>query len=313
VSLLRPTTQDLEITAQALETLRRRDVASWAAERFVDLVRPRARFRGIEMIGFCERCGLLAPASEGWCFTEVGTEAIAAAGASSWGPLAAVILRSGSYDDELTRLAEMAIIAGGKLRCPAARVERVAPTAAALLMWDAAYREGDGLAVPTDLLNELLNASTMEHALTLPSWVEDNARVGWRAELYSLRLERARLGSDKVLHVSRDVGDAYGYDIETSAGGARRIEVKGSRAKRVAFFLTANELAAARKHPAEFELQFWGEISLGLDPAEEFAVLLERGYPIVMTNVADAFDGPGWAFECRAWHVTPSNGEDPPA
>ena len=90
----------------------------------------------------------------------------------------------------------------------------------------------------------------MEQAGDLPEWVEEKHSVGWRAEMYSLRRERAQLGVDQVSHISRDIGDGFGYDIETTVTEpSRYIEVKGSRAETLTFVLTTQGAVGSGGQP----------------------------------------------------------------
>lgn len=300
-----PSTHDLEITGQALMTLERRGATTWSVDRFNELIRPRAGFRGEDMLVFCELSGLLQRVAAGWRLTEQGVIVVSELGYSRWGALGTAALRSGAYEDEIARLLEAGSVADEHLRCPLARVARVSPAAGALLAWDPRHREDVELVVPLAELDSLLAISAMEQSVQLPEWVEDNQSVGWRAELYSLRRERTRLGPHRVLHVSRDVGDGFGYDIETTAAEpSRYIEVKGSRSTGVSFVLTNRELSVARRHEHRYELHFWGGISLGRDAREEFSALVAQGYPIILTQVAATIEGEGWSVEGQSWRVT---------
>lgn len=300
-----PSILDLEVTAQALKTLHSRGLPDWSGDSFRELIRPRARFRAEDMLDFCERCGIVVTTGDGWSFSDLGTEIVEALAVGEWAGYGWGVLRVGVFDDELTRLVEASEVSDDMLHCQRVRLRRLAPTVGTLLAWDPAHRAGDDLAVPMSLLRDLLAISSMEQAGDLPEWVQDKHSVGWRAELYSLRRERGHLGIDHVLHTSRDVGDGFGYDIETLATDPSRfIEVKGSRGERLSFILTRKELSVAEANSERYELQFWGDISLGRDPEEEFRLLSERGYPTVITDVAATVAGDGWTRECQAWRLT---------
>jgi len=300
-----PSIPDLEVTADALKTLYGRALPDWSGDSFRELIRPQARFRAEEMLGFCERCGIVAPAEDGWAFTEPGGELVKALAVGEWASYGASVLRVGVFDDELTRLIEGSVVVDGALRCLRVRLRRLAPTVGTLLDWDPGHRVGDELVVPLELLDDVLAISSMEQAGDLPEWVEQKHSVGWRAEMYSLRRERAQLSVDHVLHTSRDVGDGFGYDIETTATDpSRLIEVKGSRQEKLSFVLTRKELSVAEANPERYEVQFWGGISLGRDPAEEFRLLSERGYPKIIHNVAATLQGETWSSECQSWRFT---------
>lgn len=300
-----PSIPDLEVTAQALKTLHNRELPDWSSESFRDLIQPLGRFRAEDMLDFCERCGIVVSAEEGWSFSDSGREMIEALAGGDWAGYGGGVLRVGVFDDELARLIEASDVSEGMLRFPRVRLRRLAPTVGTLLDWNPAHRADDELAVPMSLLRDTLAISSMEQAGDLPEWVQDKHSVGWRAELYSLRREREHLGIDHVLHTSRDVGDGFGYDIETiTAGAGRFIEVKGSRGERLSFVLTRKELSVAEANPERYELQFWGGISLGRDPDEEFRLLSERGYPTIIADVAATLTADGWTRECQAWRLT---------
>ncbi len=300
-----PSIPDLEVTAQALKTLHNRGMPDWSGDSFRDLTRPLGRFRAEDMLNFCERCGIVASTGVGWSFSAFGSEMVEALTGGDWAGYGGSVLRVGVFDDELTRLVEAGEVRNGMLSCPRVRLRRLAPTVGTLLDWDPAHRAGDDLAVPMSLLRDILAISSMDQAGDLPEWVQDKHSVGWRAELYSLRRERGHLGVGHVLHTSRDVGDGFGYDIETiAADPSRYIEVKGSRGERLSFVLTRKEFSVAETNPERYELQFWGGISLGRDPEEEFRLLSERGYPTVITDVAATLTRDGWTRECLAWRLT---------
>jgi hypothetical protein len=286
-------------------TLERRGITAWSVDRFNELIRPRVGLRGGDMLAFCELSGLLERGEAGWRLTEQGETAVGQLRRSNWGALGAAALRSGAYEDELARLLEAGTVVDEHVRCPLARVARVSPAAGALLGWDPRHREDLELVVPLAELDSLLAISSIQQSAQLPEWVEDKQTVGWRAELYSLRRERTRLGPHRVLHVSRDVGDGFGYDIETTATEpSRYVEVKGSRSTRLSFVLTSTELAVAQRHAHRYELHFWGGISLGRGAHEEFSALIAQGYPIVLTQVAATIKEAGWSVEGQSWRAT---------
>ena len=256
-----PSTYDLEVTARALVLLSQRGARRWSSVRFASAL-PSSR-RSSDMLRFLERAGLVTAPDGLWHLTDLGQDVVAAAGAGDWGPFGLAVLRTGLYDEQLSRLLEGGNVSDGLLHCPIARLPRVAPVAGAVLAWIPAYRQAADLVVPIGDLDALLLVSLLDQAVETPSWVLDATTVGWRAELYSLRLERSRHGVENVLHTSRDAGDGFGYDLETTASKpSRLIEVKGSRSTRVSFVLTDRELAAARDQPSRYEIQFWAGLTL---------------------------------------------------
>lgn len=300
-------TYDLEVTARALVLLTQRGVRRWTSARFASTL-PTPR-RGSDSLGFLKRAGLVSVCVDGWELTDEGHRVISAARAGDWGPFGLAALRTGLYDDQLSRLLEAGEVSEALLRCPMTRLPRIAPVAGAVLAWMPEYRQEASLVVPLADLARLLLVSLMDQAAAIPEWVLDANTVGWRAELYSLRLERSRYGVDKVLHTSRDAGDGFGYDIETRAATpSRLIEVKGSRSMRVSFVLTDRELAAARNSPDRYEIQFWGAIDLGRAPGEEFEWLTQNGYPQVYAGVAEAIDTGRWLADAISWRIRVSEG-----
>ena len=119
---------DLEVTAEALKTLRARDLQNWSSDRFRELTRPRACFRSEEVLSFCETCGIVTPVEDGWGFSESGRALVEALAGGEWADYGASVLRTGLYDDELTRLIEGSTVADGAVRCPRVRLRRLAPT-----------------------------------------------------------------------------------------------------------------------------------------------------------------------------------------
>ena len=240
-----------------------------------------------------------------WSFTECGEAALEDLAEGEWSRFGRAVLQTGAYDDQIGALLEVGAVVAGVLRVPLARLPRVAPTAGAILAWSSVWRHDADLVVPLSEIEDLLAVAVMDQAAKVPEWVTDAQTIGWRAELYSLRMERARAGVHQVLHVSRDIGDQFGYDIEdTTADPSRLIEVKGSRGSRVRFTITARELEAARRHPTRYEIQYWGDMVLSRDPRTEFELLISRGYPTVLRDVASSIDGGLWASEPRAWRIT---------
>ena len=305
---LRPSTRDLEIAVEAMGTLRRRGRKEWTTDHFQALTRVSARFSAGDMLAFQERCGLLERRGDAWRLSEDGEGILDQIVDARWGGLGSAVLASGLYDDELSRLIEAGTVTDGRLICPLARLPRVAPVAGAILAWQVEHRREADLVVPLTELDAVLSLSAMEQAVDVPAWVEANQSVGWRAELYSIRNEIARHGANQVLHVSRDVGDGFGYDIErTASDPSRLIEVKGSRSAKVSFVITAKELDVARENPARYEIQFWGEISLGRPAKEEYLALLADGYPIVIDRVASRIESGDWPVEAQSWRVAASD------
>jgi hypothetical protein len=120
----------------------------------------------------------------------------------------------------------------------------------------------------------------------LPEWVEDQARVGRRAETYSLLRERLE-HPGQVLYIAAERDDA-GYDLEvTGPDWIRYVEVKGSRSTTLAFHLSLRELDEAERRGPEYELQFWGGIDLSKGMAHEYRELVSAGYPRCLSDLKE--------------------------
>jgi len=107
----------------------------------------------------------------------------------------------------------------------------------------------------------------LKRAFKASKRVDDNksAAIGLAGEELVVRWEQERLAaagrSDlaaKVRHVSIEDGDWAGYDVESfdlETGGKLQIEVKTTRGgQNTPFFISANEVAFAREHPATWRL-----------------------------------------------------------
>lgn len=299
-----PSTQDLELGAHVLKVLVRRGTHSFTLSDFAGAGRARASAGIQDLLDFLTACGLLDRAGPVWSLSRRGHHVVEALARSEWGPYAESLVGSGFFEDELVRIIEAADEVGEALRLPLATASRLAPLAGRLLMWEPHHRAGGNLVLPLRTLEGMLLRSGMEQAAEVPDWVLSQNTVGWRAELYSLRLERSIHGAKRVLHVSRDIGDGFGYDIESSAvQPPRLIEVKGSRSSRVSFVISKKELEVARRHPQTYEIQFWGEIDLSRLPSEEYVDLRTRRYPVVIQDPASSIETGGWSMEPRSWQV----------
>ncbi len=309
---MQPSSQDLEFAARAISSLRALGRESWSPTEFVAIGRSWTGGSVEELLDFLRCCGLVKEDFGAWTLSNAGEEAFDALAAGDWAVYAHALLTASAFEDELLRLIEGATEEPNSLRCPLAALPRLAPRAGVLLTWDPDLREGDDLVVPLSLLDSLLVTEVMWRADQIPPWVLDRNAVGQRAELYTLRLERSRLGPHRVRHVSREVGDGFGYDIETDAPDSRLIEVKGSRSASLRFNLSHRELEVARADPERHLLHFWGEINLDRDPAEEYSRLRDLQYPIVITDLARAIEAGELEMHPRSWLLTarPAEGSD---
>lgn len=215
-------------------------------------------------------------------------------------PVARVVLRSGFMGDQLRALREVLELAEDHYRCGRHLARSVAPQLVGLLARlpdvsiSGQFRVGlDSSREIDSLWNEVLPSSRI-------NWADKEVRrkaIGDRAESYSMEYERTRRpgARSEVIWVSRD-DDSLGYDIEVARGLTRRVEVKGSTGPDVIFFLTAREHEVAILHGAEYEIQFWGNIDMSLDPRLDYERLRELGYPLRVTDPIAQLQADPWAI-----------------
>ena len=117
-------------------------------------------------------------------------------------------------------------------------------------------------------------------------------------------VERTRVGDpSRIVWVARDT-DSLGWDVEDrSRTPHRRIEVKGRRDAEIIFFLSENECSKAQQLGADYEVHFWGEINLNLEPAVEYAALRAAGYPVVIENLAARLAKGDFVAEPVRWRL----------
>jgi hypothetical protein len=299
---------EIERAVEALSRERAIQPGPWDAKQlnrmFGRSVRPlRSTLRHLAALG------LLAFDRDGrWGLTRAGSEILDARIAGDWGPLTVLTLRAGDLEREVLAFLREADAQDGKAHLLQARAHTVAPALAAVVGWQPAWRRERHFVVPLDVLQVAMAGAAMEIADGRPGWVEQRERVGHRAEAYSLRLERDHHGAGAILHVSRDAGDGFGYDLEdVSIDPSRLIECKGSRSSRLRFVMSANELATAEKHFARYEIHFWGDINLDRGPVEDYAALREAGYPAIIGDPAGAIERGELVADADAWNVRQSD------
>ena len=232
------------------------------------------------------RLGLLHVDSDRYYLSRKGRRAATLSEARSRTELAELLIQSGLMHDQVRQVIEASTIDREGRAC--SRVGQMQHSAPQLLGLLRAWPEIVGpsfVRIPSDLF-ALIDAPWS--LVPSPSEKEDNKEVvGHRAEAYSfylLRLESKCPSS--IVWVSRD-DQGLGYDIEDrSAGGAHRVEVKGSQGKDVRFLLTAHEHSVAHQDPSSYEVHFWGEINLNRSPDLEFSTLRERGFPLRFEDLA---------------------------
>jgi hypothetical protein len=249
--------------------------------------------------------GLLALDLDGrWTLTPTGAEVLDARAANDWGPLTTLTLRAGGLERDVLAFLGEAETDDEGARLLRTRMQTIAPTLAAVIGWQPTWRTDDYFVVPLDALQVAMAGAAMEIADSRPDWVKERERVGYRAEAYSLRLGRERHGPGAILHVSRDRGDQFGYDLEDiSIEPSRLIECKGSRATVLSFMVSANEMVVAREHPDRYEIQYWGRVNLGRNPDEDYVALREAGYPTVIRDPAGAIEKGKLTAQPEVWRV----------
>jgi hypothetical protein len=301
---VRASVYDLEQAAGALQTLERRQRRSWSTEDFGDLARVRGRIPPGELLTKLASCGLVAGSGDMWVRTERGDGVVAALIGEDWAPYCDAVLELEDVSREAIGLIRAGSVQGPIWRCPIARASKEAPTLAAILAWRGDYRDGPALQLPIGILEAASGSFLMAAARETPEWVLEREAVGHRAEAYSMRFEAARIGAGRLLWVSMDVGDRFGYDIEADeVDGRRAIEVKGSRSRETKFIWTATERAAAARLGTRYEIQYWGEIALTRSPGAEYELLVARGYPRIIRDPAAVLESDEWGTECVAWRV----------
>lgn len=249
--------------------------------------------------------GLLAFDPDGrWTPTRVGAKVLDGRVAGDWGPLISVTLRAGNLERDILAFLGEAEMTDGHARLLKVRTQTIAPALAAVVGWQPAWRTDVEFVVPLEALQVAMAGAAMEIADGRSGWVEERERVGHRAEAYSLRLERELHGPGAILHVSRDEGDQFGYDLEDiSSEPSRLIECKGSRSSGLSFVMSAHELDVARQNPDRYEIHHWGGISPQRDPVEDYAALRAMGHPTVIPDPAAALDSGALVAEAAAWNV----------
>lgn len=256
------------------------------------------------MLAFLEQAHVVEKREEAYALTPNGRRMLDELAEGEWSGFTAVVIGTGAYNNEIETLLTVAETAEGIATCDVSRARSNFPRLGSILGWNPAYRVGRQLVVPLAVLEEILGTTSIHIVDETPDWVRDMEAVGRRAEAYTLRRERSLHGAEMVLYVSRDSGDRFGYDVEIVAPPGRFIEVKGSRAARVSFMLTRNELHAAERLADRHELQFWGEISLQRRPQDEYELLVAKGYPHVFHQVPGIIrDTDAWSLQCAVWQV----------
>ena len=109
--------------------------------------------------------------------------------------------------------------------------------------------------------------------------------IGDRGELYSYQFERSRAAAGTTVYWAARDDESLGYDIEVREPRVRYVEAKASGATATRFFLSEPEWRFARNH-ANYEVQFWGDVTRTRRTADEYQQLREQGFPRLYRNVA---------------------------
>jgi hypothetical protein len=240
-----------------------------------------------------------------WNLSAVGEHIITEQSSANWRPLTTQVMSAGGLEDEVLAFMGEASQADGCATLAVQLARTVCPTLARVIGWVPEWRNEDKLlVVPLEALEAAMKAAALVIAAGRPAWVQEREEVGKRAEAYSLRHEREAHGIVGVLYVSRDEGDGFGYDLENrTVEPPRLIECKGSRAARLSFYVSANELQQAGERADSYEIQFWGEIDLNRSVHDEYELLRQAGYPQVIADPAAKIDDGRLQSECVVWKV----------
>jgi hypothetical protein len=203
--------------------------------------------------------------------------------------LALGLIRAGYFADQVRRLIEVSSseVEGG-LVCDRLEAQRIAPQLVGLIRRWPEVSLGSSLRLAPKLVRALTDVWPLL-SRDARSTQDPKRKVAYRAEAYSYRYERLRAQDPAKIRWIRKDDDSLGYDIEdASTQPQRRIEVKGSRGEVVQFFMTANEWRVAHESGDEYEVHFWGRISLSRPADQEYSTLVKDGYPIVFRDFVDS-------------------------
>lgn len=237
--------------------------------------------------------------------TQVGHKIAKAIRSRNQDLLALTLIRAGYFHDQARILLESGEMdAGGSLRCSTRFARTGAPQLLGILeSWDEVEVFPE-VVIPDHLLLELNTVwALLPPPVALPKWAAERKEVGNRAEMYTVQYERTRVGASSIFWVARD-SDSFGWDVEDrSVTPHRCIEVKGRRESDVVFYLSDNEWKKAHELGPNYELQFWGEIDLSVDPSVEYSSLRASGYPMVISNLAEGLRHT-WEAVAVNWRIT---------
>ena len=218
-----------------------------------------------------------------------------------------VLIRSGAFHDQARTLIEGgAMDPTGNLKCPARIARAGAPQLLGVLRWWPDVRLLPEVTIPHELISELNTVwALLPPSVAAPIWAVERKAVGNRAEMYTVQTERLRSGDPSQIIWAALDSDSLGWDVEDRSASPRRfIEVKGRRDNQVTFFVSDNEWAKAQELGAQYEIQFWGGIDLGKDPAVEYHALKAAGYPLFIINPAVELQQLDWEMRPVSWRVS---------
>ncbi|WP_195167530.1 protein NO VEIN domain-containing protein [Mycobacteroides abscessus] len=223
-------------------------------------------------------------------------------------PLGHSLLRAGYFHDQARTLLDSGVIdSDGNFSCPTRLVRRSCPQLLGILQLWPNVRVQSTIAVPSGLVKELWTVWALLPPPSAGDSEQDAIRksIGNRGELYSYQYERLRASDESsIVWVARD-DQNLGYDIEDRATTPRRrIEVKASGGRDVAFLLSDNEWRRAHENPASYEIQFWGGVDLHRDAADEYTQLRADGYPLSLTDLPRLVSKNVFSAQPTKWRVT---------
>ncbi|MEU3344126.1 DUF3883 domain-containing protein [Streptomyces sp. NPDC006700] len=202
--------------------------------------------------------------------------------------LGKMLIQAGLFAGQIRRLLEVSQIDDtGSLACPRDRALRVAPQLTGILRRFKTVTFAEELRVEASLVSEMGGVWSLLPAPAAPE-VDLKKEMGNRGELYSYQYCRMHAADgSKVRWVARD-DETLGYDIEDlNYTPKRRIEVKSSGDEKVRFFLSRNEWNVANELGEDYDIHFWGGVSLKIPAQQEFEKLTNLGYPIIFRGLRD--------------------------
>ncbi|MDK1346390.1 DUF3883 domain-containing protein [Streptomyces sp. 378] len=227
--------------------------------------------------------------------------------------LGLALVRSGVFAAQASRLLEVSAINDDQsLVCPAEVAIKVAPQLIGVLRrFGQPVSLADELTVSAELVTEIGDVWSLLPPPSVPE-VDHRKDMGNRGEIFSYRYCRSKADDPgKVRWVARD-DESLGYDIEDlNFMPKRRIEVKASAEKVVRFFLSPNELEVARRCGSDYEVHFWGGVSLKAPLKEEYERLAKDGYPLIFRGLNDLLVSGRLSAVPTQYLVTASDGSGP--